>query len=129
MRTIGFLLLFLCAVPSAFPQAPAPARNRGPQGPQFVSPEVSPDRKITFRILAPNAQSVRLNAGDIPANGQPTTLVKGTNGVWEITMGPVIPGAYRYTFNVDGVAVVDPKNPATSESNNNVWSLVPVPGS
>jgi len=32
-------------VPSAFAQ-----RGRGPQGPQVVSPEVSADRRITFRI-------------------------------------------------------------------------------
>jgi enterochelin esterase family protein len=29
---------------------------------------------------------------------------------------------------VDGVATIDPRNPAVSESNNNVWSLVYVPG-
>ncbi len=46
-----------------------------------------------------------------------------------VTLGPVEPGAYRYNFNVDGVSVIDPRNPAISESNNNVWSLVYVPGS
>jgi enterochelin esterase family protein len=56
-------------------------------------------------------------------------MLKGTNDVWEVTLGPIDPGAYRYNFNVDGVAVIDPRNPATSESNNNVWSLVYVPGS
>ena len=38
-------------------------------------------------------------------------------------------GAYRYNFSVDQVAVIDPKNPATSEANANSWSLVYVPGS
>jgi enterochelin esterase family protein len=56
-------------------------------------------------------------------------LTKAENGAWEATVGPLDPGAYRYTFNVDGVATVDPRNPAISESNNNVWSLVVVPGS
>jgi len=56
-------------------------------------------------------------------------MTKGTNGVWEVTIGPIDPGAYRYNFNVDGVSVIDPRNAATSESNNNVWSLVCVPGS
>ncbi|HAB16511.1 MAG TPA: esterase, partial [Verrucomicrobiales bacterium] len=55
-------------------------------------------------------------------------MAKGTNDVWEVTMGPINPGAYRYNFNVDGVAVVDPRNPKTSESNDNTWSLVHVPG-
>jgi enterochelin esterase family protein len=97
-------------------------------GPQVVSPEVSSDHKITFRILAPKVESVRLTGGDIPGLGQGSQMTKGTNGVWEVTIGPINPGAYRYNFNVDGVSVIDPRNPATSESNNNTWSLVNVPG-
>jgi enterochelin esterase-like enzyme len=94
-----------------------------------VSPEITPDKHLTFRILAPKAESVKLSAGDIPGNGQGAEMSKGTNGVWEVTIGPIDSGAYRYNFNVDGVSVIDPRNPATSESNNNVWSLVYVPGS
>jgi enterochelin esterase family protein len=84
---------------------------------------------MTFRIYAPNAQAIRLAAGDIPGVGQTTQLTKGENGVWEVTIGPIDPGSYRYNFNVDGVATIDPRNPLISESNNNVWSLVHVPGS
>ena len=102
------------------------ARSRGPQ---VISPEVAPDGRVTFRILAPRADGVRLSAGDIPGNGRGAEMTKGTNGVWEVSVGPIDSGAYRYNFNVDGVAVIDPRNPATSESNNNVWSLVYVPGS
>src|SRR3954463_419187 len=110
------------------PSTNTPSPIRGQAGPQIVSPEVSADRHITFRILATNAISVRLGAGDIPGQGPGATLTKGTNGVWEVTIGPIDPGAYRYNFNVDGLAVIDPRNPATSESNNNVWSLVQVSG-
>ena len=70
----------------------------------MVSPEVSPDRNIVFRILAPNADSVRLIGTDIPGNGRGTEMTKGTNGVWEVTVGPIDPGAYRYNFNVDQLA-------------------------
>jgi enterochelin esterase family protein len=115
------------------PAAPAVAAagqgRGGPQAPVVVSPEVSADRHITFRIYAPQAQNVRLNAGDIPGLGQSGVLTKGENGVWSATVGPVEPGAYRYTFNVDGLAVLDPRSPATSESNNNVWSVAYVSGS
>jgi len=83
---------------------------------------------ITFRILAPKAESVRLTAGDIPGLGQGAQMTKRTNDVWEVTIGPIDPGAYRYNFSVDGVPVIDPRNPATSESNNNTWSLVYVSG-
>jgi enterochelin esterase family protein len=89
---------------------------------------VSADRRITFRIYAPKAQAIRLNAGDIQGLAQATQLTAGEDGVWELTVGPVDPGAYRYTFNVDGVTTADPRNPQTSESNNNVWSMLYVPG-
>ena len=109
-----------------------PAARSGPGArPRVVSPEVSADRKIRFRILAPKAEAVQLgSSGDIPGAGfgQTTPLIKDTNGVWEVQLGPLSPGAYRYNFNVDGVPVIDPLNPATSEANENTWSLVNVPG-
>jgi enterochelin esterase-like enzyme len=113
--------------PSTSPPPTPPAR--GPQGPIVVSPEVQPDRRVTFRLLAPQAEAVRLTGGDIPGIGPGVALTKGENGVWEVTLGPLGPGAYRYNFNVGGISVIDPRNPGVSESNNNVWSLVYVPGS
>lgn len=100
-----------------------------PQGPQVVSPEVTTDRKVTFRILAPKAEAVTLSGGDIPNLGRGAAMTKSAEGVWEATVGPIDAGAYRYNFNVDGVSVIDPRNPSTSESNANTWSLVYVPGS
>jgi len=102
--------------------------GRGPR-PQVVSPEVLADGRVTFRILAPQAERVTLSGGDIPGNNQGAPMTKGTNEVWEVTLGPIEPGAYRYNFSVDGVSVIDPRSPAFSESNNNLWSLVYVPGS
>src|SRR6188474_473327 len=101
----------------------------GPQAPQVNSPDVSADRRISFRIYAPQAREIRLSASDIPGLGQNTRFTKADNGVWELIVGPLDAGAYRYNFNIDGVATIDPRNPAISESNNNVWSLVVVPGS
>ena len=106
------------------------AQPRRQQGPQVISPEVSTNRQVTFRIHAPKAETVQLGGSDIPGSafGQSKGLTKGTNDVWEVTVGPLAPGAYRYNFNVDGVSVIDPRNPQTSESNENTWSLVQVPG-
>ena len=42
-----------------------------------MSPEVLPDRHLTFRIYAPQAQAVRLGAGDIPGVGQTTAADQG----------------------------------------------------
>jgi enterochelin esterase-like enzyme len=103
-------------------------RGGGTSAPAFVSPEVLADRRVTFRIFAPRADEVRLAGSDIPRNVPAAAMAKADNGVWEATVGPLPPGAYRYNFNVNGVSVIDPRNPATSESNNNVWSLVYVPG-
>lgn len=102
------------------------AQGRGAQGPRVVSPEVANGR-ITFRLLATNATAVRLSAGDIPGLGQGRVLTRNAEGVWEAEV-EAPPGYYRYQFQADGVPVIDPRNPATSESVATVWSLVGVPG-
>jgi enterochelin esterase family protein len=127
------------------------AAARAQQPAPVVSPEVLPDGRVIFRILAPQAQQVRLNAGDIPASslipagtappapavpGQPPqqaappqpVFVRNDRGVWETTVGPVPPGAFRYTFVIDGVRTIDPANTRISESNTATWSLFHVPG-
>ncbi len=123
-------LLSICASSLSIAQSTNTNRNaRGPQGPRVISPEISPEGKIIFRLLAPKAESVKLGAGDIQGlAADATVMTKGTNGVWEITVGPIGPGAYRYNFNVDGLSVIDPRNPSGSESNENTWSLVYVSG-
>ena len=131
--------IFSGAMLAQGPAAPpaAPGGGRGPQGPAVISPEILSDHSVTFRILAPKAETVGLRGGDIPqlaggGRGAPPnpgpTFTKGENGVWEATIGPINPGAYRYTFTVNGVAVIDPRNPLVSESNTNVWSLFYIPG-
>ena len=96
----------------------------------LISPDVSPDRKVTFRVRAVSAKSVKLQGTDIPDAGgaRAPSLEKGDDGVWSITVGPLPPGAYRYFFDVDGVLVLDPANKKISEANMNLWSLVHVPG-
>ena len=129
MRRTARLLLIL-SVATLIAPCSAFAQNRfGPRPPEFVSTEVSTERKITFRVHAPEAKAVRLFSSDIPNNGPGAELTKGENGVWAVTAGPVGAGAYRYHFTVDGLAVVDPRNPSVSETNSNVESLVYVPGS
>ena len=93
-----------------------------------VSPEVKADRHVTFRILAPKAEAVRLQPATSPATRRAADADQGR----ERRLGAdrsarSTPGTYRYIFNVDGVAVVDPRNPAISESNSNAWSVVHVP--
>jgi enterochelin esterase-like enzyme len=130
-RATVAVILIVLAVTCTAAERPAAERPRfgGPRGPRVVSPEISADRHITFRILAPNAEAVRLSGSDIPGIGQGADMTRDPNGVWEVTLGPLDSGAYRYNFNVDGVSVIDPRNSSSSESNMNTWSLVYVPGS
>ena len=105
-----------------------------PQAPAVVSPQVTAERQVTFRILAPNAQKVELRSpGDIPGiggrGGTPLQFAKNADGVWEATTNAIPAGAYRYVFAVDGVTVADSRNPVTSQTNTTIYSLAVVPGS
>jgi enterochelin esterase family protein len=57
------------------------------------------------------------------------TMAKGENGIWSgTTLRPVKPGAWRYTFTVDGAAVVDSRNVNVSPNQTQVQSVLYVPG-
>jgi enterochelin esterase family protein len=133
------------AQPPATPPGARPQPAQGRRPPAVVSPEVLDDGRVVFRIDAPDAARVFLNAGDLPpltftppgatpvpqTPGSPgaTVFAKGENGVWEFTTAsPVPPGAFRYAIMVDGVRTLDPVNTRTSESNTAMWSLFFVPG-
>ena len=95
--------------------------------PQFVSPEVTADRRITLRLYAPSAQQV-VAAGEL--DGKPHPMTKGTDGVWTVTVGPLEPDIYTYAFIVDGVSALDPLNTNTKYGYGNFGpvSVVQVPG-
>ena len=75
------------------------------------SPEVLSDHRVTFRIFAPKATDVSVS-GDWIAQGRGTggKLAKEPGGVWSLTVGPLVPDFYSYSFSVDGVRTIDPKN-------------------
>jgi enterochelin esterase-like enzyme len=84
------------------------------RAPELKSPEISADRRVTFRLSAPKATEVRVT-GDL--SNTPIPLTKNEKGLWSATIGPLDPDLYSYRFNVDGMTVVDPSNqtrPATS---------------
>ena len=130
---------------SPAPGTPAAGRGGGRGGPPVVSPQIEADGRVTFRVLAPNAATVTVG-GDIngslapdpaaaPAPGgrggvtPAVTMAKGENGVWSgTTVRRVKPGAWRYTFNVDGVTVVDSRNVNVSPNQTQVQSVLYVPG-
>ena len=100
--------------------------------------QVSADRKVTFRLRAPEATTVSVS-GDF-ATG-PQTMTKSADGVWTFTTAPLRAAVYNYRFTLDGVATNDPNNPmlATADRGNGAsllevkgdkpspWSIQPVP--
>lgn len=86
----------------------APAMRRGPGGQAVRSPETLADGRVTFRLRAPKAAQVDLN-GQWPNGRAP--LAKDSNGVWSVTVGPLEPGVWEYSFQVDGLGMIDPGNP------------------
>jgi enterochelin esterase family protein len=98
----------------------------------LVSPEVLPDKQVTFRLYAPEAKTVKVNGEWFNSlEGQRNAthdLQAAANGVWSVTIGPLMPGVFRYRFIVDGVQVADPRNPNGSGSFYYVYSVFSVPG-
>lgn len=65
-------------------------------------PKVNPDRTVTFRINAPQAQTVAVNLGGMHQAS------RNADGLWEVTTTPIVPGFHYYNLVIDGVRVSDP---------------------
>ncbi len=72
-------------------------------------PRIHPDLRVTFRVEAPEARSVQIEGGDGLGDG-PFDMVRDTEGVWSVTLPPVVPGFHYYWLLIDGVAVNDPSS-------------------
>jgi enterochelin esterase-like enzyme len=91
-------------------QAPA-GRGGGrgaAQGPRVVSPEILPDKRVTFRLRAPNAKEVLLNGNW--DQGTNIKMTRDDQGIWSVTVEPLAEQLWGYSFNVDGLKVLDPGN-------------------
>ena len=113
---IVFLISILC---------PPTLQVRAQFRQSIVSPEVHQDRRVTFRLRAPQAEKVEVEAGFVQG-GRP--MGKDENGLWSITLGPVEPDIYEYVFNVDGLQIVDPSNSWLKVWLGNSRNLVEIPG-
>jgi enterochelin esterase-like enzyme/lysophospholipase L1-like esterase len=104
------------------------AAGQGPP-PAVRSPEVHPDRTVTFRLRAPAAANVEL-VGEVLQGKGAQPMTKGDHGVWSLTIGPVPPEIWIYNFRVQGVDLPDPANisvmPRAAGTANS--SFVEVPG-
>ena len=87
----------------------------------IVSPEVKADHTVTFRILAPAADTVQITGDFLPPAKMKTkwgvmdvpgkaNLIKDDKGVWTFTTPSLGSDLYSYTVIVDGFKTTDPNN-------------------
>lgn len=93
--------------------------------PPVQSPDVLSDGRVTFRLHAPMAQKVLLH---LEGAKEPYILVKDTQGVWSVTTDPLSPELYGYSFDLDGVRLLDPVNSTIIPNLLNPSSMLHVPG-
>jgi enterochelin esterase-like enzyme len=101
------------------------AAGQPPRGPLVISPQVSKDKTVTFRYLAPTAKDVKISGQFLK---QTQAMTKDAQGIWTATVGPVAPDIYPYSFVVDGVNVMDPANEDYFPNERFKGSLLDVPG-
>jgi enterochelin esterase-like enzyme len=113
-------------------------------GPAPVTPDATPtfgenftevlrDRRVTFRLLAPEAEEVRVLIGlksavNEPAGTTTNAMIKSATGLWTVTLGPFEPDFYEYQYNLDGVLVPDPGNDRPKPQRHVDTSLLLIPG-
>lgn len=84
-----------------------PRRDANPAA-TVVSPEIQ-GRSVTFRLMAPKASEVAVRGTWMT---QPQKMARNDAGVWSVTLDPVPPGVHSYFFLVDGLQIIDPRNPS-----------------
>jgi enterochelin esterase-like enzyme len=78
--------------------------------PRAEYPRVHPDHRVSFRLKAPDAKSVKVQPGgaDNGLGKGPYEMVRSEDGTWTVTTPPAVPGFHYYWLVLDGVAVNDP---------------------
>ena len=102
MIRLGIVFLLLSSVCSAqSPDVFTPA-STNVWGAEY--PRVSGDGRAEFRVKAPEALKIQINFW----GSAKLDMVKGADGFWTATSGPLVPGFHYYTLLIDGAEVSDP---------------------
>jgi enterochelin esterase family protein len=120
-RAAALLLLALCTITLSAQESPWMRRR-------VVSPEIQPDRSVTFRIFAPDAAKVALSGGWMAGWGASEPLVRNDTGLWSLTVGPLEPEIYTYSFTIDRIRIMDPSNVQVMRDGARHESMLLVPG-
>ena len=105
------------------PPSPLCSARQAPR-PAIISPEVQADNSVTFRFRDPNAKVVML----LREGAKPLAMQKDESGLWSVTTEPLEPDFYGYTFQADGVGLLDPSNSLFKPNLLGAASMVHVPG-
>ncbi len=106
--------------------ASAAALSFAQQAPPLHSPDVHNDGRVTFRFRDPDAHQVVVNVEGASA---PLTMQKDEQGVWTATTDPLQPEIYGYSFEADGMHLLDPYNTEIKPNLLGLSNLVHVLGS
>jgi enterochelin esterase-like enzyme len=129
--TLVTILLASVSVAGQQPTKPAAAPAARPQfrmPPRIVSPEILPDNKVTFRVYAKDATKVTISGEWLEDPRANEALVRNDTGLFMLTVGPLKPELYGYTFNVDGVGMIDPNNVQVRRDGTRYASFFIIPG-
>ncbi len=131
---VTFVTILLASV-SVFGQEPARPAAAPAARPAFrmtariISPEILPDNKVTFRVYSKDAAKITVSGEWQAGFGGAEALVKNDTGLFSLTVGPLKPELYAYTFTVDGVRTIDPNNVQVRRDGSNYQSFFIVSGS
>ena len=117
---VTIFMASLCSYGQDRPAFRMPAR--------VISPEIHPDNSVTFRVYSNDAQTVTVSGEWQQGFGAREALVKNDTGMFELTVEPLEPELYGYTFTVDGVNTIDVNNVQLRRDGSRYQSFFIVPG-
>ncbi|MBW4028639.1 MAG: esterase [Acidobacteria bacterium] len=131
-RITALLLVLLAASLCVDAQSTQPERPTAPV--PLVSapahdPVVHQDGSVTFDLVMPHAEVVEVS---VEGFSKPFAMTRnasaGEPAHWTYTLPPLAPEYYSYSFQVDGVDIIDPHNTVVKTSAFSVQSIFLVPG-
>jgi enterochelin esterase-like enzyme len=129
----GVLILIQVGLQGVNGQNAPRANQAAPRGnfqnrPVIVSPDILKDNRVVFRLYAPKADTVKLVCDWMQGAESRVNMAKNDSGLWSVTIGPLPQEVYGYTFNLDGVTVLDPLNPLIKRDVRNNTSILLISG-
>jgi enterochelin esterase-like enzyme len=98
--TLMLISMIFGAAGLCWAQAPTDCKPNQLNIPEAKYPCIFPDNRVMYRVIAPNAQTVRVGS---------LNLTKGPDNIWSgTTSQPAVEGFHYYGINIDGATMADP---------------------